>query len=192
MLSIFIKKVILMPNTTLDGRFSLLMVKRKGTNKSLIPQLPQPTVSQTQINKPLSILMMLLVVFVILSAIMPSQAMAASTKTNANVNANANTNSNTNNVLRVFDKGYSCSHLVYDYGVTSAAQAHCGFSKYNGKIVELTTQCVDVARQKGQHSEIENVLITGIEDFNELITNSGDKKGVCRLVLQNYSEFVSK
>ncbi len=178
------------PNIMLNNGLNLFKVKGKGCHESLRPRsaISHLTISQSLINKPLSVSVMLVAVFVVMSIVTIPQAMAG----NSSSNTKANNGSVPSNVLRVFDKGYSCSHLVYDYGVTSAAQAHCGFSKYNGKIVELTTQCVDVARQKGQHSEIENILITGIEDFNELITNSGDKKGVCRSVLQNYSEFVSK
>jgi|26BtaG_2_1085354.scaffolds.fasta_scaffold06360_2 hypothetical protein len=89
------------------------------------------------------------------------------------------------------DDDYSCMQLMYEHGLATSAQAHCGYRYYNQTIISSAAQCMSKGIDFGIQREMEDALKAGVEDFQGQYNQASDKNDICGVFLADFGEFVS-
>lgn len=76
---------------------------------------------------------------------------------------------------------YNCTQLMYDHGLATSAQLHCGYDNYNKAIIEDAGKCMALANEygKGKLGQLEDALKEGLADFQMEYEAASNKASVC-------------
>lgn len=88
------------------------------------------------------------------------------------------------------DEPYTCIQHFYNYGLTTNAQLHCGFSQYNDAVIDFSAQCYAKAEIVGMTDILEKALEKGLKDFDDQYHEAKDKKAICRAVQEDFDDFI--
>ncbi|MGP9511096.1 hypothetical protein ACT3RN_00695 [Psychrobacter sp. AOP5-GZ1-6] len=85
---------------------------------------------------------------------------------------------------------YNCMQLMYEHGLATSAQLHCGYNTYSDAIIEDAGKCMALAGRFGKGTQLENALKEGIADFQNQYNEADNKKRMCADFADEFSFIV--
>ena len=85
---------------------------------------------------------------------------------------------------------YNCTQLMYEHGLATSAQLHCGYNTYSKAVIEDAGKCMVLANKFGKGTQLENALKEGMSDFQAEYNGADDKPRICADFADEFSFIV--
>lgn len=85
---------------------------------------------------------------------------------------------------------YNCTQLMYEHGLATSAQLHCGYKDYSEAVISKVSQCMALAEENGESDRLKETLKEGLADFQAEYEEANSKKEICSGFADQFSLFV--
>lgn len=85
---------------------------------------------------------------------------------------------------------YNCTQLMYEHGLATSAQLHCGYEDYNEAVISKASQCMALAEDHGESDRLKETLKEGLADFQAEYEDASSKKEICSGFADQFPLFV--